>query len=146
MPEPEIDDPILGRLRQHGTFGFYEGAFESGGQTVSITLHTDENGDIAPALDRARRMVPDCATLSKAAEDYHLVTELLHVKNEGWLDDEEEPLTPEQFKARLALGSIEFAPDGFVSFYYDCDEMFTDHCLMVMMDDAGQFIAAGVEG
>src|SRR5262249_14954648 len=138
-------DPVLGTLRPHDVYGFYEGTFESDGRSVSISLHPAEGGDVAPSLDRARRVISDFARVSKEAEDY-LVAELLHVKNERWLDDDEEPLTPEQFKARLDLGLIEFAPDGFVSIYFGCDEMFTDHGLMAMMDESGNFIAAGVEG
>jgi hypothetical protein len=145
MADLEINDPVLGRLGGNKRFGYYEGSFPFGDGSVSFSLHADDAGDVSTTLNRARQFFANFARVSRGSEDY-LVTELLAVKNDGWLDEGEEPLTPEEFRARLELAGIEFVPEGYVQIFYDCDERFTDHCLSVTMDESGEFVSAGVEG
>ncbi|MCA9039705.1 MAG: DUF2262 domain-containing protein [Planctomycetaceae bacterium] len=57
----------------------------------------------------------------------YLVTEVLEVKNEGWLEDDENPVTADEFLQRMILVSISvFSESEFQFTFYD-EEMFGSH-------------------
>ena len=66
-------------------------------------------------MERAREVIANSAGYADGAREY-AVAKLLSLKNEHWLDEDEEPVTPEQFKQRMSLESVVFYPDGEVTF------------------------------
>jgi hypothetical protein len=67
-----------------------------------------ENGDVkCPPRRRAREVLAEITEYGRRAQEY-AVHELLPLKNDVWLDDDEEMLlTPEQFKERMTLEAAE---------------------------------------
>lgn len=146
MPDPDIDDPILGPLHRNEDYGYYEGTFGTGDEAISVSLYPGDDGDLTQTLDWARRICADFPRVRKAAEDY-LVARLLDVKNADWPDDDG-PLTEEQFRSRIDPVGVELStgPGGYATFYFGCDEMFTDHGLSASMDQDGNWFSAGLDG
>lgn len=145
MGLPDRNDEILGALRHDPDLNWYEGRWAAATGPVLIKLQLDEDGRIEPALARARRVLPDLATFAAAAAD-HAVAELLELKNESWLAEGEEPVTPEEFRLRMRLSGIVFDQDGEVTFYHEDGDLFWGHSIEVAMDAEGDFHHADIPG
>ena len=63
--------------------------------------------------------------LARASED------LLELKNDSWLEEDEEELDAEKFEARLELESIEVRPDGEFCFWFEDGDLFWGHSITV---------------
>lgn len=126
--------------------GCHTGTIEIGGVPVTLRLYTDADDDLAPARRHAREVLAEFDTYSRRAEEY-AVQELLPLKNDIWLDeDEETPLTPQQFKQRMALEALVFYAEGDVTFYYQDGDLFWGHTIELGMDAAGEFLRADIPG
>jgi hypothetical protein len=145
MPKHSLSDPFLGRLRHDKTVNWYEGVFTVGDSPVAISLEVDEQGDVAPALNRAREVLEDIERHARGARDY-AVEQLLDLKNESWLDEDEEPVTPEQFRARMELKGLVFSPAGEVTFSHRDGDLFYGHSIRISMDGTDRFIDADIPG
>lgn len=73
-------------------------------------------------------------------------SELLPTKNDYWLDDDEEPLTSEQFVSRMHLVSISLGGDGSFEFWHDDDDMFLGHSIQVRGTQADGLQWANIPG
>ncbi len=63
--------------------------------------------------------------------------ELLETKNESWLEENEKPVTREAFIQRLELEEVEADEEGF-RFWFNDDDMFWGHMVMVQFDTDGK--------
>lgn len=61
--------------------------------------------------------------------------ELLKTKNESWLEEDEAPLTADEFMKRLLLTEAVVDHDGSVIFWYEDDDMFWGHSISVSCND-----------
>jgi hypothetical protein len=63
---------------------------------------------------------------------------LLDLKNEVWLQGEEDPLTAEEFTRRLSLYAVEIDSDGCATLYFADDGIFAGHSISVYLDADGE--------
>src|SRR5690606_26594460 len=73
--------------------------------------------------------------------------DMLHLKNDFWLDDDEEPLTEEAFRKRISLHSLDgiyFEKDGSAEISCDDDGIFYGHTINIAVDANGNYIHAGL--
>jgi hypothetical protein len=70
---------------------------------------------------------------------------LLELYNENWRGDYE-PISKEEFCRRIKLESIVFWGEGSTEFYYDDDNLFLRHTIIVSIDDEGNLIDADIAG
>ena len=63
-------------------------------------------------------------------------SKLLSLKNETWLEGQEEPLTKEEFIERLELESILAFSDGSFSLYFDDNDIFWGHGVVVNVENS----------
>jgi hypothetical protein len=112
---------------------------------MAFHLRIDERGEIATAVNRARQVLGEFERHASGAREY-AVQELLDLKNESWLDEDEEPVTPDQFKSRMELEGLVFSPDGEVNFYHRDGDLFCGHCIQISMDGADHFVDAAIPG
>lgn len=129
-------DSIFGTLTFDRQFNWYTGKVMWNGKSVTLDLSVDGPENIEPSLQVARALWEDQVTWDSRISDY-AVQELLQLKNEDWLgdeDDDEEPeeeVTPEQFKDRMRLESISISSDGEFEFWHDDGELFFGHSILV---------------
>jgi hypothetical protein len=80
------------------------------------------------------------AALDRAA------TQLLELKNDIWLNEDEVPLTREQFQARMKLEAIALEADGSVAFWFDDGDLFFGHGICVSGSVEKGFTSANLRG
>jgi hypothetical protein len=145
MSQPDIQDPFLGRLCYDEELDSYDGEISVGGSPIGFHLNTDEDGEVTPALERARQVLSGFAQYGKGAKEY-AVAQLLELKNESWLAEDEEPVTREQFEARMELEDLDFSADGEVTFYHRDGDLFWGHTIAIVMDAQDRFTDADIPG
>jgi hypothetical protein len=145
MNYPDIELPVVGILHYEEEYDWYEGKIKVQQSEIPIHLSTDEEGEVASVCRRATNFVVELEDLAQSAKEY-AVERLIELKNETWIDENEEPSTPEQFKQRMVLESISIDSDGEVSFYHNDGNLFWGHCILVTMDSENNFICAEIAG
>jgi hypothetical protein len=61
----------------------------------------------------------------------HAVPRAAPLKNESWLDEDEAPVTPEQFRSRLVFQEISVDLDGTFTITFGDDDLFWGHAIHV---------------
>lgn len=148
QPIPEFNDEVLGHFRYETDLDWYEGKAHLNGAVIFLHVVTGEE-EIFLALARVRRIVAQLEKYADDAKEY-AVLRLLELKNDAWLDEDEqaengEPLTAEQFKARMTLQSLIFCGDD-VTFFHDDGDLFSGHSIEISLNAKDEFYHADIPG
>lgn len=142
-PEPEGSEsepsrngvPIdgLGFLTHDGRSS-YRGSAAWMGQEVALRIYAGDDGQPGTVqVDLARATLAnqeywDALCREEAADELH------DLKNESWLSEGEEPVTREEFMARIQLRSIVPMEETQVGMGFGDDDMFAGHSIHVRID------------
>jgi hypothetical protein len=97
-----------------------------GGSPVRLLLRAVESPDLERAIAVARRVWEDQPSW-ESRRRRSLIRDLLTLKNETWLDEDEPPLSEEDLLERACLEAISVWPDGEVELMHHDDDMFWGH-------------------
>ena len=86
-----ISTATFGDLVLDRRIGLFEGAAQWNGKTVAIHLHADGANAIDSALQTAQSLWADQAQWKQRVDEF-AVRELLSLKNDNWLEEDERPL------------------------------------------------------
>ncbi|QDU97154.1 DUF2262 domain-containing protein [Lignipirellula cremea] len=125
-----IQTERFGELTLDRSIDWFTGKVIWNGETVELSFNADENLSIATGLEVAGKLWDEQTSWKQKVDDY-AVQDLLSAKNDGWLLDDEAPLTPDQFKARMTLQSISIDIDGDFEFWHDDGELFWGHSILI---------------
>jgi hypothetical protein len=145
MGQANFTDDVVGAVCYNADLDRFEGTWKYKSSVLDFSLNLDGDGSCKHALMRARQVLPSLATYVSGAKGY-AVDELLDLKNENWLDDDEKPLTPDEFKARMTLKSIGFDHEGDVTFYHNDGDLFWGHLIEIGMNVLDEFNHADIPG
>ncbi|MEA3062602.1 MAG: hypothetical protein QOJ94_2383 [Sphingomonadales bacterium] len=125
---PPIVDPALGEFRYDATCERYAAQCRWGACAVELSIATGENGAFGDALAVARAL---WAEPDRWTEDLRrrLISELLPLKNDVWLEEGEAPLSPDEFWHRAVLQGISVEDGGHFTFWFDDGDMFWRHAI-----------------
>lgn len=132
----DLQKPVVHRDHQFGEFtldrrvDWYTAETKWNRAVVALNLSLDESGKLDSALQIARALWKDQTRWTKRIEDY-AVQELLPLKNESWLGDDEVELTADQFKKRMTLESVTVGPDGTFDFWHSDGDLFWGHSIQI---------------
>jgi len=134
-----VTDRQFGELTLDRRVNWYTADTTWNGAAVALHLGVDPSGSLDGALATARSLWKDQARWAERIADY-AVQRLLPVKNDSWLDEDEEEaeLTPQDFRSLMDLDSISVSPDGSFEFWHDDGDMFLGHSILIRGDlDSG---------
>lgn len=100
----------------------------------SLSLLDFQENEIEAATEFAYKI---CLWLELNDESARVfcASKLLRLKNETWLEDQEEPITQEAFIETLELEGITAFSDGSFSLYFDDNDIFWGHSIVVDVED-----------
>lgn len=144
-----LNDEELGELTLDKDYDTFEGGISWRGEDIDISLEVDSSSDdMRTAAVRAmKQMVADQDAWDRDMRAF-AARELTQLACE-WRDsaDEDVPeITEESFAQRIELTSIAMDPDGSFSAYFDDDDMFFGHCVVVygtLADGVSSAVMAG---
>lgn len=123
------ESPQFGKLKLDKAFDWYTGIVTWNNQKVSLELSMDD-GPIEDTEKIAQTLWQNEDQWDEQIKAM-VLKELLPLKNNDWLDENEKPLSPEEFVANLELEEISVNADGSFEFFYDDGYMFFGHCIIV---------------
>ena len=124
------EDPQLGVFTLDRRVGWFCAHTAWRGREIELQLEADQPDEVAAALQAAHALWADAAAWEQRIRAY-AVEQLLPLKNEYWLDEDEAPLTPEAFTARMTLRSIGLTPQGGFDFWHDDGDLFGGHAIRI---------------
>jgi hypothetical protein len=97
---------------------------------ISLNLSATKPKDIDKALKAARTLWKAQKGWSKRIGDF-AVKQLLSLKNDNWLGENEVELNAKQFKARMTLEAITVTPSGSFDFWHHDGNLFWGHSIQI---------------
>jgi hypothetical protein len=143
--ELEIELPGVGKLTYNPRYEWYEGSLTVDDQPVGLSLAYVAPPQLAPRLARVEQQLQTRFWEPMLAA---MTDEMLALKNDAWLDDEEDEqeLSEEEFRQRITFSDLVFYADGSAAIYCDDDEMFFGHTIEIQVNKNGEFRAAQLVG
>jgi hypothetical protein len=124
------DSERFGTLRLDRGLDWWEGEATWMGDAIKIALAATDQRELNAALATAGALWDDQAGWSERIQAF-AARELLELKNESWLDEDEAPLAEAEFRERMRLESVTVYPDGGFTFLHDDGELFWGHGIQV---------------
>lgn len=125
-----VEHPFFGTLTLDRALNSYEAEVPWGGHPVRLHLSLDESEDENALLATAQSLWDEQRQWDERVRD-HAADELLDLKNDAWLGEDEEPFTRDTFKARMALASVGVYSDGAFEFCFNDGNLFWGHVILV---------------
>ena len=110
--------------------GWFEGRAKWNRKNVELHLEPGEDSGIADAIKTAESLWADQAAWKRRVDEF-AVEQLLPLKNESWLGEDEREITPADFKKKMKLKSINVDGDGRFEFWHDDGGLFWGHSIQV---------------
>ena len=144
-----LTDEVLGELTRNKDLDLFDGDVSWRGEQISVSLEVDSGCEETwkQAVQAMKTMLADQERWDRDMRAF-AARELTELACE-WRDsaDEDVPeITEESFAQRLDLTSIAMDPDGSFSAYFDDDDMFFGHCVVVygtLADGVASAVMAG---
>ena len=112
----------------------------------AFTLDVDEGSDESCTTALAVFNTIDNFKAFEQRISIYISETLLELAN-YWLDnDDQDPITSDVFAKRIMMGELAFRNDGTIEVYYDDDDIFWGHCIIVHIDADGNPIDADIAG
>ncbi|MCQ4086396.1 DUF2262 domain-containing protein [Saccharibacillus sp. JS10] len=134
-----------------GTFVFqpesqvFSSEYQFGEHRIEIRLEQSERKQALESLDRLEKIVGELPNLDLAARCY-AAKELLELKNDSWLDEDEEECSETIFIQRMQLESLTLSEDGDLAFWYEDGDLFWGHSICVHRSGKEQWLSADMMG
>ena len=142
--KPVVIRNEFGEFELDKNFDWFEGGIGYLGDTCIVRFSVEQGEAIAEKqLNRLGAITKDLADWDEKVKKY-ATQELFDLVND-WCEEERE-ITEEEFWQRIRVMEINIDPDGAVEVELDNDEMFTDHSIVIDIDEDGNFVSADIVG
>ncbi len=123
----------------------FETTFTLGESAIGLSVCDFPETEKAAALVLAQHTETWLGSNMEKLKDY-AAAELLDLKNEEWIDEDEKPLTKSEFKAGLTVSEILLFAGSSFQLFLDDNDMFWGHHIVVDVDETGAFTGASIAG
>lgn len=139
--EKVINSGAFGELKLDMEFNRYNGVFDLNGKKVEISFNNT-------SIDKFDNNLVDTekhlANISKYINK--MIKEMIILKNESWLEENEEPIKNDAFDKEIGLYSINVYEDACMELYFKCGDLFWGHEIISNIDSTGKYIDSTIIG
>lgn len=138
-----LELPSVGRLTYNPRYEWYESSFMVDDHPVTLTL-----AYVAPPQSGPQHVWAAQQLQARFWEPMlvAMTDQLLTLKNDAWLEEDEEEISKEEFQQRVALSGLAFYADGSAAIYCDDDDLFFGHTIEISVDEDGKYHTAHLAG
>jgi len=124
------DDDTFGTLTFNRRLGWYSRKINWNKKSVDLNLPVTEPEDIKLSVQAAKNLWESRKIWDNRISEY-AVKELLELKNDSWLEEDEKEVTAKQFKTRMKLKAITIYPDEEFEFWHNDGDLFWGHSILI---------------
>lgn len=124
------EDAMLGKFTLDRSVDWFERQAVWMGNQISLSFDNGSREEMGQACETARQLFANQADWDRRIRAY-AAAQLLELKNDCWLDEDEPEFTDEDFISRLRLESLQVDPDGEFEFWFDDGDIFWGHSVHV---------------
>ena len=100
------------------------------GGYVTLNVENCDGEELAGVFATANKIVKAKKEWDKKIKEF-AAGELLELKNNSWLDDDETEITADQFVEKIKIETIDISQDNEFEFYLDDGDIFWGHTIIV---------------
>lgn len=123
-------DDFFGTCTYDRKYGCYNIETKWNNESIHLSLDVEDPSDFQTVVATAHKLWKNETIWNGPIKDF-AVQELFELKNDSWLDDDEEELTSDQFKECMVLETISLDKDGSFEFWYDDGDLFWGHTILI---------------
>lgn len=110
------------------------------GNETSVTVSDFEEKDIEAATILSNKILSWFTINRNKVMEFAATDDLLKLKNEVWLEEDEDEITKEEFINRIVLENISIYSDGNFDVWYGDGDIFWGHAVKVNISKDFQFV------
>lgn len=146
LQEPKtFQDEVFGEFTFDRRVDWYCTKTEWGEVPIELNLSLEDDAEVEKALKTAHTLWEQQALWDDQIKEY-AVKELLELKNDAWVEDEEEEVSKTEFLSLMTLETVTVYPNGDFEFWHGDGDLFWGHSIKVSCSLSGGITSAGIEG
>lgn len=130
MKPVDYEDRVLGTFALDKRVDTFEKKVDWQGRSVNLTFDNGTDEEIAEGLRTCYEIMNNVSEWDNKVRKF-AAEQLLELKNENWIDEDEDELTKEEFMTRISVRSISAMPEGEMEFWLDDGDIFWGHSIVV---------------
>ena len=111
------------------------------GKSLHVSFYNTAEVQLRKNFRRTEALLARIPELEKS-----MVEEMLELKNDTWLDEEETALSAADFKKKIKLETLMVSEDGSHQLFYADGDLFWGHTIVVNLDDQDAYEDATLFG
>lgn len=131
---PPIKDNIIGEITFDEDLQWFETKYKANGCSFELYINTDSRNEAISLLPTVRDVISGLEVIDHKAREF-ACEELLELKNDSWLDEDEELITKEEFASKMSIDTISFQEDGEIEIWYNDGDLFWGHSITVYINN-----------
>ena len=129
--EPKIyKDKVLGEFMLDERIDQYVTKIEWPRGYITLSVENCEGKELDGVFATANKIVKAKNEWDKKIKEFAAV-ELMELKNDSWLDEDEAEITADQFVEKIKIETIDISLDNEFEFYLDDGDIFWGHTIIV---------------
>lgn len=145
LDNPSIHNKLIGQLVFDESLQQFSTDYNLNGSPLHLYVETAYREKAKEILIQVEGIINHITEFDQQARSF-AATQLLDLKNEVWLDEDEVELSINEFIYHMSIESISFEEDGAVSIWYADGDLFWGHSIMVSYNKEGQPIDVSING
>lgn len=143
--KPVVINHSLGKFVLNRNKNLFEGKIDYLGEKCMISLEVNDGETTADRqLNKLSEIYGDIVKWDNKVREF-TADELLKLANNEWNDGEND-ITKSEFMQRIGIPWITVYADGNIELDFDSDGMFTDHGIVININEKGELIDAEIVG
>lgn len=139
------EDEVFGEFELDKSINVFEKNIDWCGKEVRISFDNDDESELKSMLETGYALYKEQKDWMKKICNF-VCDELLELKNDAWLDDEEEEITREEFIEAIELCDISLESNDEFTFWFDDGDLFWGHTIIAEGNIDGTLRSAHIAG
>jgi hypothetical protein len=143
--EVTYHDENLGTLIYDKSVEWFSKNIQWCSNNTKLVFNTKDINELKIMIKEYSEVLKNHAKWDENAREFAALR-LLNLKNDFWLDIDEEELTHSDFVNRIGLECLSIKSDGALTFWFEDGDIFAGHVIIVEANVNGEFIDAEMAG
>lgn len=139
------ESKTFGTFKLDRAYRWFQCIYKWKGTDIDLYFNTDQLAE----MESLEKIAVELFSREKSWDQsikQKITKDLLSIRNENWIEEDENPLSPEEFQAKIRIDAIEIHAEGEFQFWYDDADTFWGHAISIGGNIDGTLEEAGIQG